>query len=67
MTRVIDGDDCTGCIYARPIIIDGDAGEELLSKCVRFPPQIYLDGDGDTCQGFPDTQWRCGEYKTNEN
>lgn len=61
---LFDANTCDGCMYAIPIIgiaLTGDA--EPLMKCRRYPPQIYLDGDGDTCQGFPDADYRCGEYK----
>lgn len=54
-----DGD-CDSCVFAIPKIHESG---ELLLKCRRFPPQIYVDGDGDVCQIFPEATARCGEYK----
>ena len=55
----IEGD-CTGCIFAQPVITEDD---DLIGKCRRYPPQIYVDAEGDTCQSFPDTHYKCGEYQ----
>lgn len=51
--------DCSDCVYMAPVVVD----DEVWGKCRRFPPTIYIDDEGDRCQGFPDADTRCGEYK----
>jgi hypothetical protein len=31
-------------------------------KCHRYPPQIFLDADGEVAQAFPDAWMTCGEF-----
>lgn len=54
---------CEGCVFAQPVLTDD---EELIAKCHRYPPQIYMNADGEMCQGHPDATMGCGEYKAEE-
>ena len=56
-------DDCTGCIFARPMITES---ENLVLKCHRFPPLVAMDPeDGELTQFRPDADLWCGEYMEN--
>jgi len=51
---------CGDCIYSR--LSFSDQQDDPVFKCHRYPPQIFLDGDGEIAQAFPDAWMSCGEF-----
>lgn len=52
--------ECVECIYSR--MGTSDDQDMPVFKCHRYPPQIFLDADGEVAQAFPDAWMTCGEF-----
>lgn len=51
---------CEDCRFAVPSITDD--GEPLMF-CHRYPPQLFVDDDGELAQSYPEAHNGCGEHE----
>ena len=53
---------CGDCVHSR-MSFNEQQDDEPVFKCHRYPPQIFIDADGEIAQSFPDAWMSCGEFK----